>query len=247
MKSEHTPSMTAQQRHFATGGSPFRMYKDMVVGRDRSWGALFAFEAITSAGALPGLVGLGLRSVLYPLMLGASNGKPAIGRGTIIRQPSRIRLGRRVLVDDYVSLDVRGENASIDIGDHVSIGRFSTVAAKGGRVILHHGVNVGSYCRLATQSYLEVGESTLIAAYTYIGPGNHQLGDEQVPLIEREMEMGGGVVIGKHVWIGAHVTILDGVRIGDGAIIGAHSLVRENVPPRTVVAGTPARIIRELD
>jgi acetyltransferase-like isoleucine patch superfamily enzyme len=49
------------------------------------------------------------------------------------------------------------------------------------------------------------------------------------------------------VWIGAHVTILDGVRIGDGAIVGAHSLVRENVPPRTVVAGTPARIIRELD
>jgi acetyltransferase-like isoleucine patch superfamily enzyme len=53
------------------------------------------------------------------------------------------------------------------------------------------------------------------------------------------------VCIGDGVWIGMNVTILRGVRIGDGAVVAANSLVREDVPPRTLVGGVPARVIRE--
>lgn len=52
------------------------------------------------------------------------------------------------------------------------------------------------------------------------------------------------VIIGHDVWIGARATILDGVTIGTGAIVAAHSLVREDVPPYTIVGGTPAREIK---
>ena len=51
--------------------------------------------------------------------------------------------------------------------------------------------------------------------------------------------------IGKHVWIGAGSTVLKGVTIGDNAIIGAGSVVTKNVPAKTVVAGNPARVIRD--
>jgi acetyltransferase-like isoleucine patch superfamily enzyme len=53
------------------------------------------------------------------------------------------------------------------------------------------------------------------------------------------------IVIGDNVWIGGQVTILKGVAIGDGAVIAAGAIVTKNVPPRALVAGVPARVMRE--
>lgn len=52
--------------------------------------------------------------------------------------------------------------------------------------------------------------------------------------------------IGNHVWIGSNSVIVAGVTIGDWAVVGAGSVVTKDVPPYTVVGGTPARIIRTL-
>jgi acetyltransferase-like isoleucine patch superfamily enzyme len=54
----------------------------------------------------------------------------------------------------------------------------------------------------------------------------------------------GDVIIGHDVWIGANAVILSGVHIGNGAVIGTAAVVTHNVPPYTIVAGNPARIIR---
>jgi len=55
----------------------------------------------------------------------------------------------------------------------------------------------------------------------------------------------GDVHIGNDVWIGYRATILSGVRIGDGAVVGAGAVVVKDVPPYAIVAGNPAKIIRE--
>ena len=57
----------------------------------------------------------------------------------------------------------------------------------------------------------------------------------------------GKVVIKKNAFIGVHSVILPGVTIGEGAIVGAMSLVNRDVPPNTVVAGVPARVIRTIE
>ena len=54
------------------------------------------------------------------------------------------------------------------------------------------------------------------------------------------------VFILKNAWIGANATILPGVTVGENAVVGAGSVVTKNVPDNTVVAGNPARVIREL-
>ena len=54
-------------------------------------------------------------------------------------------------------------------------------------------------------------------------------------------------VIEDNVWIGINSTILPGVRIGYGAIVGAGSVVTKDVPAMTIVAGNPARIIKEIE
>lgn len=53
------------------------------------------------------------------------------------------------------------------------------------------------------------------------------------------------VTIGNHVWIGTRVTVLSGVSIGEGAVIAAGSLVKDDVPAHTLVAGVPAKVVRE--
>ena len=54
------------------------------------------------------------------------------------------------------------------------------------------------------------------------------------------------IVIGKNVWIGANVTILGGVTIGDNSIIAAGAVVNKDIPPDSVAAGVPARVIKSI-
>ena len=54
------------------------------------------------------------------------------------------------------------------------------------------------------------------------------------------------IVVGKDVWIGAHATILKGVTIGDGAIVAAGAVVTRDVPPNTIAAGVPARVVKMI-
>ncbi len=240
-----TPAMTPQQREFSdTERSGFAVYRRLAVG-EASLSQFFIYEVSQLLFSnLPGLLGLGFRAITYPLLFRKCGRRPGFGRGVVLRVPQRMSLGSGVLVDDYSALDVRGANASIVLEDRVSIGRLSTVAAKGGDIILRAGCNIGSYCRIATNSQVDVGESVLIGAYSYVGPGNHTEGGADQPLIERPMEVKGGVRIGSHAWLGAHVTVLDGVTIGTHAIIGAHSLVIQDVPDWGVAVGSPAKVIK---
>ena len=53
------------------------------------------------------------------------------------------------------------------------------------------------------------------------------------------------IVIGNHVWIGRRAMIMKGVTIGDGAVVAAGAIVTKDVPPNCVVAGVPARVVKE--
>ena len=55
------------------------------------------------------------------------------------------------------------------------------------------------------------------------------------------------IKIGDHVWIGSNATVLPGVTIGDWSVVAAGAVVRQDVPPMTVVGGVPAKILKKID
>jgi acetyltransferase-like isoleucine patch superfamily enzyme len=100
-------------------------------------------------------------------------------------------------------------------------------------------VYVGRNCYLGAFQPLEIGDDTLIGAYSYIITGDHRFSDP-AQLIRRQGYEGAPITIGSNVWIGCHVTILPGVTIGNNAIIGAGAVVTRPVPAGEIWAGVPA-------
>ena len=89
----------------------------------------------------------------------------------------------------------------------------------------------------------------LTGRYVYIGDNAHgelSLEEVDVPPAQRMLTSKGEISIGRNVWIGDRVSILSGVSIGDNAIIGAGSIVTHNIPSNSLVAGAPAKVIKQL-
>ena len=82
----------------------------------------------------------------------------------------------------------------------------------------------------------------------FIGPKSNLITINHDPNPDnRSATYGRPIVIEDKVWIGINSTILPGVKIGYGAIVGAQSVVTHDVPPMTIVAGNPARVIKKID
>ena len=102
-------------------------------------------------------------------------------------------------------------------------------------------VFINSGCCFQDQGGIEIGDNTLIGQQVVIATLNHDF----LPEMRGNMTPA-PVKIGKNVWIGAHATILPGITIGDGSIIAAGAVVTKDVPEKVVVAGVPARILKEI-
>jgi acetyltransferase-like isoleucine patch superfamily enzyme len=104
---------------------------------------------------------------------------------------------------------------------------------------LSFAVSGGCYFTVFHNSTLEIGENTIWAFNVCIQTGNHDF-------IDREKYVVADVKIGNNCWIGNSVTILAGVVLGDNVTVGANSVVTKSFPSNTVIAGCPAKIIRQL-
>lgn len=124
--------------------------------------------------------------------------------------------------------DLEGIKKTLFIGDNCEMGDMTHIVA-------HEGV--------------EIGNNVLIASKCFISDTNHGVynGNNQdspdVPPNQRKL-VTKLVKIGNNVWVGENVVILAGTEIGDGCIIGANSVVKGNISSNTIVAGSPAKLLK---
>lgn len=148
------------------------------------------------------------------------------------------------------------EPGHIQIGDHCEI--YGTLQSmKNGEI--HIGDHTAIYERsiIGSVNSIRIGSCVIISNEVHIFDNNNH---PTSPKARREMCMGGfhtdawrwehsaskPVVIEDNVWIGERSTILKGVTIGKGAIVACQSVVTKDVPPYTIVAGNPARVVKEI-
>lgn len=107
----------------------------------------------------------------------------------------------------------------------------------------HVGENVfiNAGCRFQDQGGIYLGDRVLIGHNAVIATLNHDMDPAK-----RANLIPAPVRIGDDAWLGANVTVLPGVTIGEGAVVAAGAVVTKDVPPRTVVGGVPAKVIKEL-
>ena len=102
-------------------------------------------------------------------------------------------------------------------------------------------VFVNSGCCFQDQGGVTLGDGCLVGHNVVFATLDH----DKCPGRRGDMTAA-PIVVGKNVWIGAHATILKGVTIGDGAIVAAGAVVTRDVPPNTIAAGVPARVVKTI-
>lgn len=200
-------------------------------------------------GWIPTVIGLGVRGFFYRPIL-KINGWVAIEKGVRLRFANNIRLNHGVYLDEGVYLHASPNGIEIDQNTLVMHG--AVLHVYNFRNIPHAGIRIGKdsligeYTVIRGQGGVSIGNRVYTSPFTQIIAVNHRFEDPDRPFTEQGITAE-GIIIEDDVWIGAGAVVTDGVRIGKGAVIAAGAVVTKDVLPHTVVAGVPAKIVKEID
>lgn len=152
------------------------------------------------------------------------------------RIASNVKLGRDVRIFGFVNL------YGCEIGDETKIGTF---------VEIQKGAKVGSRCKISSHSFL--CEGVTLEDEVFVGHNvtfiNDRFPRATAASGSLQTEQDWAVVptlVKKGASIGSSATLLCGITVGEGAIVGAGSVVTKDVPPHTIVAGNPARVLKKV-
>jgi len=146
-----------------------------------------------------------------------------------------VKLGRNVRIHAFVNL------YGCEIGDETRIGTF---------VEIQKGAKIGDHCKISSHTF--ICEGVTIESGVFVGHGVTFINDRypRSTNVAGRLQTGADwnceiTLVKRGASIGSGVTLLGGIVIGENAIVGAGSVVTKEVPPNTIVAGNPAKILRK--
>jgi acetyltransferase-like isoleucine patch superfamily enzyme len=200
-------------------------------------------------GWIPTIIGIGLRGLLYRLIL-KMDGLAAIESRVRIRFANHIKLGHGVYIDEGVYLHACpqgieiGERTIVMHGAVLHVYNFRDMPQS--RIKIGQDSLIGEYSVIRGQGGVQIGDRVYTSPFTQIIAVNHVFDDPNRPFVEQGITAE-GIIIEDDVWLGAGAVITDGVRVGKGAVVAAGAVVTKDVPPHTVVGGVPAKPIKNID
>jgi len=218
--------------------------------RQASSPARYMLEQLLYAavGWVPTIIGIGLRGVLYKLIL-KMDGLAAIENNVRLRFADHIRLGHGVYLDQGTYL--HATPGGITIGNDTIVMHGAVLHVYNFRDMPNSGITIGrnsligEYTVIRGQGGVAIGDRVYTSPFTQIIAVNHVFDDPAKPFVDQGITAE-GIVIEDDVWLGANVVVVDGVRIGRGAVVAAGAVVTKDVAPYTVVAGVPAKPIKVI-
>jgi acetyltransferase-like isoleucine patch superfamily enzyme len=189
--------------------------------------------------------GLGKR-----IFFGSSKGLVLIGKKVTIRHANKLFAGRNFIAEDYCEIHALSRRG-IRFGDKVTIGSFVLIRPTnyyggelGEGLTVGNNSNIGPYSYIGCSGYIEIGNNVMISPRVSIYAENHVVERTDVTMKEQGVKRE-FVKIEDDCWIAANSVILAGVTIGRGSVIAAGSVVTKDVPPYSIVAGIPAKVIKK--
>jgi acetyltransferase-like isoleucine patch superfamily enzyme len=199
-------------------------------------------------GWIPSVVGMGLRAAAYRLIMHLQ-GVVAIENGVRVRFADQIRLAQGVYIDCGVYLHACP--GGIEIGEDTFVMHHAELHVYNFRDLPQSGIRIGresligEFCVIRGTGGVTIGDRVYLSPMVHIYSNNHVFADPDVCFVDQGITAR-GVTIEDECWIGAMAVLLDGVTIGRRSVVAAGAVVTENVPPHSLVAGVPARIVRDL-
>jgi acetyltransferase-like isoleucine patch superfamily enzyme len=234
-----------RHRMFDGRKSVVRRYADLVIGGP-SLATLLKYELITFLfGALPGAVGLFLRRIFYPLLFKEIGKGVLFGRNLVLRHCDKMRIGNRVVIDDYTLLDARGAGKEgMIIEDEVIISRGCYIQAKVGPIYIGSKSEVGVGTTIVSQGGVHIDEQVSIGGGCKISGGLFEmLPDEEADPPYRRYSKG-PVRIEKRCMVGMGAIILDGVTVGETSMVGSGAVISMSLPPYSITSPRPAVVLK---
>ena len=167
----------------------------------------------------------------------------------------RLRLNRHASRGGFfIRYPVEGEvlealdegRLTIGSGTLLEPGCWITMSAEA-RVAIGEGCFLNRNTMLAAQERIEIGDHVMFANGCFVGDAAHRFDDPEKPVTWQGFTSKGPVRIGSNCWFGVNCVVTSGVTIGERCVIGANSVVTEELPPRTIAAGIPAKVINQVE
>ena len=191
--------------------------------------------------AVPGALGLALRKICYPWLLGA------------LRPQRRVRPERRACGIRTRSRSATTSSSTttacstrratridgIRIGSGVFVGRNTILSCKNGDIEIADGANIGFNCEIFSASRVRVGRDTLVAAYAYLVGGDHDVGDRSPAGASSRGGDRPASTSATAPGLAPARRSSTASRIGDRAVVGAGAVVRDDVPAGATAVGVP--------
>lgn len=171
------------------------------------------------------------------------------------------RLGRRLRINRhmarsraFIRYPVEGEvlealdEGRLTIGEHTLLepGCWLTLAPEA-RIRIGEGCFLNRGTMLAAHELIEIGDHVMFANGCFVGDAAHRFDDPDTPVPHQGFTSKGSVRIGANCWFGVNCVVTSGVTIGERCVIGANSVVTQDLPPKTICAGSPAKPLKEID